>query len=256
MYSYVCVLSTNNYLEGVLVINENLKHLKSKYKLLCLINENIDDTTRETLSRFNIEYKEMKSINPQNPNNRWAYTFDKLNIFDLEEYEKIVYLDLDFLILENIDNLFEIDRFAMVSDANKDHNFFCSALMVIKPNHKDYIGLVDLYNDTIKNTDCVIGDQQIINDYFDDIYEIPLEYNFLKAVQTELIDSFDFIKNEFIKKHKCKDYYVSINPKIIHYYGDFKPFFVNNQFDDKYCNLYFYYLESVRKQKNEIKKEK
>lgn len=40
MEKYVCTLSTDNYLEGVLVLNENLKALKSKYPLLCLINEN------------------------------------------------------------------------------------------------------------------------------------------------------------------------------------------------------------------------
>ncbi len=249
MYSYVCVLSTNNYLDGVLLINENLKQLKSKYKLLCLISENIDEETRSILTKFNIEYKEMKSIRQGSLNNRWAYTFDKLNVFDLEEYEKIVYLDLDFLILENIDELFEINRFAMVSDCNKNHDYFCSALMVIKPNHDDFIGLLDLYNKTITNTTEIIGDQKIINDYFNDIYEIPIEYNFIKQIKSDFIDVFDVIKNETVKKQQCKDHYWSKNPKIIHYYGDIKPFLLNNEFDDQYCHLYFYYLEKIRRQK-------
>ena len=38
MKSYVCVLSTDNYLDGVLVLNENLQRIKSNYPLLCIIN--------------------------------------------------------------------------------------------------------------------------------------------------------------------------------------------------------------------------
>ena len=40
---YVCVLSTDDYLDGVLVSNENLKALNSKYKLLCLVNESLKE---------------------------------------------------------------------------------------------------------------------------------------------------------------------------------------------------------------------
>ena len=82
--SYVCVLSTDNYLEGVLVLNGNLKHLNSKYNLLCLINEKISEETRDILDYFKINYKVLKSIeydHSKNENEYWKYTFDKLNIF-------------------------------------------------------------------------------------------------------------------------------------------------------------------------------
>ena len=52
MRKYVCVLATNDYLDGCLVLNENLKHINSKYGLLCLINENIDEETRKTVISF------------------------------------------------------------------------------------------------------------------------------------------------------------------------------------------------------------
>ena len=60
MKSYVCVLSTDNYLDGVLVLNENLQRIKSNYPLLCIINENISSKTRNILTYFGIMYKEMK----------------------------------------------------------------------------------------------------------------------------------------------------------------------------------------------------
>ena len=59
---YVCVLSSNEYIDGVLVLNQNLKALKSKYELLCLINENITEENIQYLEYFNIEYKKVKAI--------------------------------------------------------------------------------------------------------------------------------------------------------------------------------------------------
>ena len=246
MYSYVCVLSTNSYLEGVLVLNENLKQLNSKYPLLCLINENISEKSKKILERFNIKYKIVNSVMPKStiPETRWKYTFDKLSIFNLTEFEKIVYLDLDFLILENLDYLFEIEEFTMIYDLKE--NYSCSALIILKPNNNDYNEMIKL-NEIMNMNDSIIGDQDIINEYFDDINELPIEYNFIKGIEKELVDVYDPIKNKIVKKYKCNDFYWSENPKIIHYYGDVKPFMLEDEFDDEYCYLYFYYLEKVRK---------
>ena len=252
MYSYVCVLSTNNYLDGVLVVNECLKRFKSKYPLLCLINENITEETRKILDGFDIKYKEDKAILPSGlEDTRWKYTFDKLNIFKLTEYKKIVYLDSDFLILENIDNLFDIDKFTMVYDNNKDK--YCSALMVIKPNIDDYNGLIKKSEEMIKESNGIIGDQNIINEYFDGINELPVDYNVIKGIENELVYTYDYIGNRTTYKYFCKDYYWSGSPKIIHYYGDVKPFMIDREFEDEYCYLYFYYLDLIRNKKDKIK---
>ncbi|MBR6505403.1 hypothetical protein IKT18_00980 [Candidatus Saccharibacteria bacterium] len=255
MHSYVCVLSTNEYLDGLLVINENLKRLKSNYPLLCLINENISKETREILNKFQIPYKEQKSVILESDygKTRWGYTFDKLNIFNLTEYEKIVYLDLDFLLLENIDHLFDIDVFSMVSDHPKYENYYCSALMVIKPNKDDYDALISLLEEKNKSGVSGIGDQDLINEHFkNNKNKIPIEYNFIKGIKPQMIEVFDEIKGETTQKYFCKDYYYSEKPKIIHYYGDIKPFSIKKEFDDEYCHLYYYYLSIVRKQKRRL----
>ena len=251
MYKYVCVLSTNHYLDGVLVLNENLKHLNSKYSLLCIINENINEETRSILNKFNIQYKEMKANIPNyyDDSIHWKYTFDKLNIFNLTEYEKLVYLDSDFLILENIDHLFNIDTFSMVSDANTNRKYYCSALMIIKPNTNDYNNLINLFKMKLEKKVNGIGDQDIINEYFKNINTIPLEYNFIKGIGNELIDDYDPISKNIVQKYVCKDYYWTKHPIIIHYYGNIKPFMIDKEFDDKYCHLYFFYLINVRKNK-------
>ena len=62
MIGYVCVLSTDDYLEGCLVLNENLRHLGSKYDLLCLINEDISKLTFHNQDLNFIEGKDPKFI--------------------------------------------------------------------------------------------------------------------------------------------------------------------------------------------------
>ena len=107
--TFACVLSTDDYLEGVLVLQENLKFLKSKYDLICLINETITEETKKILDYFKIKYIEFPKIeyvSKDNDNSHWVNTFDKFNIFKLLDYDKVVYLDSDLLILKNIDNLF------------------------------------------------------------------------------------------------------------------------------------------------------
>ena len=255
MYTYVCVLSTNNYLEGVLVLNENLKRLNSKYPLLCIINETITEESKNILTKFNIKYKQLNKINYDIENikfSHWKNTFDKLNIFSLIEYEKIVYLDLDFLILSNLDHLFGIDNFSMVSDCQDEKKYYCSALMIIKPNLKDYNNLIEICMNNLKNQIADIGDQDIINEYFKDINVLDIKYNCIRGIQDEKLSVYDDIFNRYMEKRKMRYCYYSPTPVIIHYYGKTKPFMLNEYFEDEYCYLYFYYLNIIRKQKREL----
>lgn len=44
----------------------------------------------------------------------WCYTFDKLLLWGMTMYEKIVFLDSDMIVLKNIDELFECQDMSAV----------------------------------------------------------------------------------------------------------------------------------------------
>lgn len=257
MQTYVCALSTDNYLDGVLVLNENLKFLGSKYPLLCLINENISRSTIETLDYFDIKYKIIKKINYINhneANDYWIYTFDKLNVFSLTDYEKVVYLDSDLLILENLDHLFECPTPSMSLDLPWYNDRYNTGIMVITPNIYDYNRLKcdALKSDVLKRQ---ISDQDIINEYFDNITPLSFGYNMVRRIteDEESCDFFDYIGSYSHKMPQCNLYLKeSKYAKVIHYIGKRKPFMLYNDFGDKYSKLYFFYLENVRKKKFEF----
>ena len=244
MEGYVCVLSTDDYLDGVLLLDYNLKVLNSKYPLLCLINENISDDTIKVLDYFNIKHKLVNSITYDNKDNvnRWNNTFDKLNVFNLTEYDKLIYLDTDMLILKNIDNLFEINRFTMVPDIPFNDNTFNSALMIIKPNINTYKELIDLVNLNINNNSTYIGDQTIINDYYKDKNVITLEkkYNAMRALY------------KYEDKYKSNEVTKEVeSPVIVHYISQPKPFMVDD-YDDEYSDIYKEYLNIIRERKKNV----
>ena len=245
MKKYVCVLSTNDYLDGCLVLSENLKHVNSKYSLLCLINEEIDNNTRKILDKFGIEYKVLKKIDYDVDYNDFIQpyfknTFDKLSVFNLTEYEKIVYLDLDLLILENIDELFDYDGLSMA----KDHPFselFNSGVMVIEPNKNDYDGLIKNMKEKMKNKDHT-SDQNIINEYFNgNINILPQAYNLLRRVYG------DVKRNVYA----VKEWDDGIeDKKILHYIINPKPFKIDAPYEEKYSYLYSYYMAIIKEKKN------
>ena len=256
--AYVCVLSTNDYLDGVLVLNENLKALNSKYELICLINENINIESRKTLKEFNIITKEVPHIKYEfvyDAFNYWSNTFDKLNLFDLTEYEKIVYLDLDLLILKNIDHLFLEQAISMPLDLPFNLKKYNSGIMVIEPNHNDYVKLMKVLK-KFESKKLKISDQNIINEYFKKINPLPYGYNMVRSILYEQSYILNDINYEFIKKNQVslflKD---SSSSKIIHYTGKLKPFMMENPYDDQYCYLYFYYLSLVKEKKLKIKRD-
>ncbi len=263
MKSYVCVLSTDNYLEGVLVLNENLKRINSKYPLLCIINENISEMTKDTLVYFGIEFKEIKNIEYSDSSNSILYgnygynksylknTFDKLNIFSLVEYEKLVYLDSDLLILENIDNLFDYPHLSCPKDLPFNITKYNSGVMVLEPNMNDFL---ELKKASIKadSEERKISDQDIINEYFlDKITPLDYGYNMVREIAPLFTPYFDGI-SMLVDGRNVVNYFLGNEreSKIIHYIGKIKPFMLTNGFDDDYSYLYQYYLNIVRRGKN------
>ena len=254
MIGYVCVLSTNDYLEGCLVLNENLKHINSKYELLCLINEDISEESKKILDYFNIKYKIINKleykVNSIPVFKHWYNTFDKLNIFTLTEYKKIIYLDSDLLILSNIDELADYKPIAMCKDRPFSNNYN-SGVMVVEPNLEDYYNLKQLMIKSMINNKP-IGDQNIINQYFRNINEIPQKFNLMRQIGKVIEEGSSLVTNDKIKVYKFDFLFNVDDKKILHYIGENKPFKIDYPYDEYYSYLYSYYLSIVREKRKNI----
>lgn len=215
-FTYISVLSTDLYLDGILALNKSLKKAKNKYPLLVLTTDNICNTTIDKLQDKNILHKSVSYINnplTNNQLNHWYYTFSKLHIFNMTEYDKVVYLDADMIIQKNIDNLFEkphmsaVNAGGLLNDEWVDLN---SGLMVIEPNKNTFNDMIKKIN-ILKPEGC--GDQDFLNSYYPewkDKSELHLDHRY---------NIFHFHLDEYNEKfgYNLDDIYV------IHYIGKKKP---------------------------------
>lgn len=178
--TYLSILLTEDYLNGILALTESLKLTNPQYPISILINSNISKNTENLLKSRSLNIIRKPSIpvpnvilernNQSTTDTYWNYTFEKLNIFSLEEFDKIVYLDSDMFVLKNIDELFEQENMSAVVDKRKDaliHDNWIrlnSGLMVITPKKEIFDALQKgIAILAIKDITC--GDQDVIQDY-------------------------------------------------------------------------------------------
>lgn len=177
--AYVTVLSTEKYLDGVLLLNKSLKRVNSKYPLYVVLSERISKEIEEDLVTRKIPTIRRKNIclmqdiiekNKSREKDRWSYTFDKLNVFELTEFDKIVFLDSDIYVRKNIDLLFEKPHMSAVIDKQYGPHItarclkLTSGVMVIKPQ-ENVLPEFQKIIETIIDKREAIGDQDILQEY-------------------------------------------------------------------------------------------
>lgn len=226
---FATLLSSSSYIPGVLVLYRSLrKYGKTKYPFICVCSRNISEDSINLLEKEGILCKKLNKSavegveipNADSDYSHWNYTFDKLLLWSLVEYDKIVFLDSDMIVLNNIDELFEKKAFSAVQAGFLQNNLWVrlnSGLIVIEPNNNICQQLLRQLPITIAQfTDKGrnVGDQDVINDLLPDWpqkSELHLQegYNLFFKYLTYYHRIFNFIYNQDIK--------------VIHFIGNKKP---------------------------------
>lgn len=114
-YAYATVLSTDSYLPGVLALFESIRRTNTKVSdFVVIVNQDIKKETINQLVQNGLIVKTAPKVNvPQKIKEKnkfiphWNNTFDKFNIFNLTDYDKIVYLDVIYMLLKTLMNYFK-----------------------------------------------------------------------------------------------------------------------------------------------------
>lgn len=168
--AYVSLLSDDSYLAGLLTLHYSLMQTYPAYDFLVLLNEQVSEHSKHTLNQANIRFqsfsklhypeKTIATMSAKGWGKHITNTADKLNIFLLTEFDKVVYLDADMLILKNIDYLFQYPHGSAVIDLGNLVNpkltpgysdsyyewvqQFNSGLFVFKPNTVDFEACLEI----------------------------------------------------------------------------------------------------------------
>lgn len=235
-YTFVTLLSTHSYLPGVKILYRSLqKYGRTKYPFLCVCSktlpqEDILELELEGIKCKRLETSALEHIDRplHNTCEHWNYTFDKLLIWGLTEYDKIVFLDSDMLIVNPIDELFEKEGKSAVIDEpfNNPVHSLNSGIMVIKPDTVFMQTLIDAIPKVIAlkdGSDIGIGDQDVIQ------YCLP---NWMAAEHLHLPKIYNLFfprVRKYVKEYGFSDSAHDENKKIriIHFVFSNKPWIVS-----------------------------
>jgi hypothetical protein len=143
-YAYVCLLFDLKYLPGTFVLAESLKKSCSLAELVIIVNENTN--IKDLLMRF---YDKIITIEG---NLYEEKKFNKFWAYNLIEYEKIIIIDADTIILRYPDYIFSLEPPALCIINKQSY----SGLILIKPDKNEYKTISNEiknmnYKDFIKN---------------------------------------------------------------------------------------------------------
>lgn len=111
---WTTLITNTKYLSGLLTLEYSLKKAGSQYPLVALYTDTFPPEGLEALKRRNIAVKEIPYLLPSVPKEyandpRFYDCWSKLTPFSLTEYERVVQLDSDMLVLKNMDELMELE---------------------------------------------------------------------------------------------------------------------------------------------------
>lgn len=169
--AYVTLLY-GGFLLGARVLGQSLKETGTKKELIALCTETVSDTTKEILKKDGWTIRSITNIHSpyEGLSKRGDYfsgIFSKLHVWNMTEYERIIYLDSDVLVVSNIDHMFDCGTFCA---AFRHSDLFNAGIIVVEPNRTlfkdmlDKIGSLPSYDD---------GDQGFLNVYFKNLVYAP-----------------------------------------------------------------------------------
>lgn len=143
--TYLTVLSTDDYAVGAAALWKSLRNTGPRHQFLAVLTSQVSARCEQALQglgmptlRIEQDFHRAPSKGADRAFAHWQHTFGKLLMFQLTQYEKIVFLDSDMLVLRNLDHLFDKPHMsAMVPNkllpGHESWVQFCSGLMVIEP---------------------------------------------------------------------------------------------------------------------------
>jgi glycogenin glucosyltransferase len=142
-----------------------------------MVTADVSATAREALRRQGWEILDVEPIESPSAETaqlfpRFAMTFTKLRAFGLAQFDKLVLLDADTIVLRNVDDLFERPGFAAAPDFFLPDRFN-SGVMVIEPSAALF---GTLHEALVRVGSYDGGDQGFLNEMVPDWYARPVAY--------------------------------------------------------------------------------
>ncbi len=243
--AYITVLSSENYLEGVRILLYSMKRVKCTFPLYVLLSESLAHL-RSKIEKWGAPVLVAKDISlgafeGQNNRQYWNNTFFKLRIFELVQFDKLVYLDNDMILLQNLDHLFSCEHITAVQGGALIYHWedINSGLMVIRPREEDFREMLNIIPQVCESKikeNCGFGDQDVISYYYRTVNPLWSKEQHLDETYNAMIRCI----------HELAVHYGYHNIKVVHFIGAKKPWMFSHFAAIRYVIHYFLHHERYR----------
>ncbi|CAK4105120.1 unnamed protein product [Aphanomyces euteiches] len=111
--AYATLVTTDSYLRGVKVLRASLTAQRSTYPLVVMYTDKVSpEVVQEIIHLHNVILVLVENLKPRRDQTtkyafeRFEDTWTKLRVFELTQFETVVFLDADMLCTQNMDELF------------------------------------------------------------------------------------------------------------------------------------------------------
>ncbi|KAA0184653.1 Glycogenin-1 [Fasciolopsis buskii] len=197
--TFMTLVTNEEYCIGALVLGVSLRQVETQKELSVLVTSELNEEMRNLLGKHydnvievtpvcNTDSESLKLLSRR----ELDITFTKIHCWAMVQFDKVVFLDADTLVLHNIDELFEREELSAVPDPSWP-DCFNAGVFVLKPS-------LDTFNGLLRVASCPGSfdgrEQGLLNTYFTDwldkgiSHRLAYIYNCICQINEEL--GFDF----------------------------------------------------------------
>ncbi|XP_071725474.1 putative UDP-glucuronate:xylan alpha-glucuronosyltransferase 4 [Rutidosis leptorrhynchoides] len=178
--AYVTVLhSSETYVCGAIVLAQSILQTNSTKDLILLADDSISPKSLRGLKSAGWKIKRIQRIkSPHAKKGAYnEYNYSKLRIWQLIDYDKVIFIDADLIVLKNLDEFF---NYPQLSAVGNDKYLFNSGVILIEPSQCTFNNLMEkIYTFGSYNG----GDQGYLNEAFTWWHRLHSNVNHLKVFQ-------------------------------------------------------------------------
>jgi glycogenin glucosyltransferase len=202
----------DGYAPGVEALGRSLTASGTHEPMVLMATADVTQPTRDKLAAQGWQIHDIAPI--ENPTARedllfprFAGTFVKLRAWELTEFDRVVLLDADTIVLRNVDELFDRPDFAAAPDFLMPDRFN-SGVMVLAPSLDTFARMMAALASAPSYDG---GDQGFLNSFYPDWYAMPVAHRLPSGYNL-----FSFIY-QFLRGHPQLSQQLEREARILHY---------------------------------------
>ncbi len=182
--AFATLLTTANrdYLRGAIVLGSSIRSFDATRDLVALVTEAVPREWHSALEVAGWTVKPVEEVEEfwwgksaecsnfdADQNERWGHMATKLRLWQMTQYERVLYLDADTILTADASETFASVR-GFAAEAPRYHKFFNAGVMLLTPSQATFDELASMGKGEHKrifgnSVDCT--EQGLLNSYFD-----------------------------------------------------------------------------------------